>query len=183
MVRTAKVSDKLKQVKIFPQRLLLPETAEKLLNEIDSVKGVIRMLISGKNLPRKISCGPGTGIDVNHPDRIIIHVSGCAFELHVIVGEVLVEVDDESVVEELRKACERALPFSFELKRGYFIKTKATLTDYGKYGFKSKYDETINLEDERILGMVDPHAKLETNLCNIKAEETSLSKTAEEPIQ
>ena len=171
MVRTANKSDKLKQVKIFPQRLLLPETAEKLLNEIDSVKGVIRMLISGKNLPRKISCGPGTGMDVNHPDRIIIHVSGCAFELHVIVGEVLVEVEDESVVEELKKACERALPFSFEMKRGYFIKTKATLTDYGKYGFKSKHDETINLEDERMLGMVDPHAKLETNLCMVKTGE------------
>ncbi len=171
MVRTANKSDKLKQVKIFPQRLLLPETAEKLLNEIDSVKGVIRMLISGKNLPRKISCGPGTGMDVNHPDRIIIHVSGCAFELHVIVGEVLVEVEDESVVEDLKKACERALPFPFEMKRGYFIKTKATLTDYGKYGFKSKYDETINLEDERMLGMVDPHAKLETNLCMVKAGE------------
>ena len=171
MVRTANKSDKLKQVKIFPQRLLLPETAEKLLNEIDSVKGVIRMLISGKNLPRKITCGPGTGMDVNHPDRIIIHVSGCAFELHVIVGEVLVEVEDESVVEELKKACERALPFSFEMKRGYFIKTKATLTDYGKYGFKSKYDETINLEDERMLGMVDPHAKLETNLCMVKTGE------------
>ena len=171
MVRTANKSDKLKQVKIFPQRLLLPETAEKLLNEIDSVKGVIRMLISGKNLPRKITCGPGTGMDVNHPDRIIIHVSGCAFELHVIVGEVLVEVEDESVVEELKKACERALPFPFEMKRGYFIKTKATLTDYGKYGFKSKHDETINLEDERMLGMVDPHAKLETNLCMVKAGE------------
>ncbi len=171
MVRTANKSDKLKQVKIFPQRLLLPETAEKLLNEIDSVKGVIRMLISGKNLPRKITCGPGTGMDVNHPDRIIIHVSGCAFELHVIVGEVLVEVEDESVIEDLKKACERALPFPFEMKRGYFIKTKATLTDYGKYGFKSKYDESINLEDERMLGMVDPHAKLETNLCMVKAGE------------
>lgn len=171
MVRTAKVSNKLKQVRIFPQRLLLPESAEKLLNEIDSVKGVVRMLISGKNLPRKISCGPGTGMDVNHPDRIIIHVSGCAFELHVIVGEVLVEVEDESVVEELKKACERALPFSFEMKRGYFIKTKATLTDYGKYGFKSKFDETINLEDERTLGLIDPHAKLETSLCMVKAGE------------
>lgn len=171
MVRTANVSNKLKQVRIFPQRLLLPETAEKLLNEIDSVKGVVRMLISGKNLPRKISCGPGTGADVNHPDRVIIHVSGCAFELYVIVGEVLVEVEDESVVEELRNACERALPFPFEMKRGYFIKTKATLTDYGKYGFKSKFDETINLEDERTLGLIDPHAKLETSLCMVKAGE------------
>jgi methyl-coenzyme M reductase subunit D len=171
MVRTANKSDKLKQVRIFPQRLLLPETAEKLLNELDSVKGVVRMLISGKNLPRKITCGPGTGMDVNHPDRIIIHVSGCAFELHVIVGEVLVEVENESVVEDLKKACERALPFPFELKRGYFIKTKATLTDYGKYGFKSKVDETINLDDERMLGMVDPHAKLESNLCMVKTGE------------
>ncbi len=170
MVRTAIVSDKLKQIRIFPQRLLLPETAEKLLNELDSVKGVVRMLISGKNLPRKITCGPGTGKDVNHPDRIIIHVSGCAFELHVIVGEVLVEVDDESVVEEIKKACERALPFPFEMKRGYFIKSKPTLTDYGKYGFKSRTDETINLEDERILGLIDPHAKVETNLCIVKAE-------------
>lgn len=170
MVRTAIVSDKLKQIRIFPQRLLLPETAEKLLNELDSVKGVVRMLISGKNLPRKITCGPGTGKDVNHPDRIIIHVSGCAFELHVIVGEVLVEVDDESVVEEIKKACERALPFPFEMKRGYFIKSKPTLTDYGKYGFKSRTDETINLEDERMLGLIDPHAKVETNLCIVKAE-------------
>ena len=170
MVRTAIVSDKPKQIRIFPQRLLLPETAEKLLNELDSVKGLVRMLISGKNLPRKITCGPGTGMDVNHPDRIIIHVSGCAFELHVIVGEVIVEVDDESAVEEIRKACERALPFPFEMKRGYYIKTKATLTDYGKYGFKSKHDETINLEDERILGLVDPHAKVETNLCLVKPE-------------
>ena len=170
MVRTAIVSDKLKQIRIFPQRLLLPETAEKLLNELDSVKGVVRMLISGKNLPRTISCGPGTGKDVNHPDRIIINVSGCAFELHVIVGEVLVEVDDESAVEELKKACERALPFSFEMKRGYFIKSKPTLTDYGKYGFKSRTDETINLEDERILGLIDPHAKVEPNLCIVQAE-------------
>ena len=171
MVRTAKVTDKLKQVKIFPQRLLQPETAEKLLNELDQVKGVVRMLISGKNLPRKITCGPGTGKDVNHPDRIIIHVSGCAFELHVIVGEVLVEVEDESAVEELYKACERALPFPFEMKRGYFIKSKPTLTDYGKYGFKSRTDERINLDDERILGMVDPHAKVESNLCMVRSGE------------
>lgn len=170
MVRTATVTDKPKNIRIFPNRLLQPDTAEKLLNELDQVKGVIRMLISGKNLPRKITCGPGTGKDVNHPDRIIIHVGGCAFELHVIVGEVLVEVEDESAVEELKKACERALPFPFEFKRGYFIKRKPTLTDYGKYGFKSRTDETINLEDERLLGLIDPYAKVETNICMVRAE-------------
>ena len=171
MVKTASVTGKPIQIKIFPQRLLQPETAERLLNEIDHVNGVIRMLIGEKNLPRKVTCGPGTGTDVNHPNMEIIHVGDCAFELHVMVGEVIVELEDESTKEELRNACERALPFSFEFKQGFFIKKKATLTDYGKYGFKSKTDETINLEDERLLGLMDPHAKAENNLCVINPEE------------
>jgi len=171
MVKTASVTDKPIQIKVFPQRLLQPETAEKVLNEIDQVEGVIRMLLNGKNLPRKVTCGPGTGADVIHPDRRIIYVGGCAFELHIVVGEIIVEVEDESACERVRCACERALPFSFEFKRGHFIKRKPTLTDYGKYGFKSKSDETINLEDERILGLTDPHGKLETNLCVVKSEE------------
>ena len=171
MVKTASVTDKPIQVKVFPQRLLLPQTAEKVLNEIDQVKGVIRMLINGKNLPRKVTCGPGTGSDVNHPDRKIIYVGGCAFELHIVVGEIIVEVEDESACEGVKNACERALPFSFEFKRGHFIKRKPTLTDYGKYGFKSRTDERINLEDERMLGLIDPHAKAETNLCVIKTGE------------
>ncbi|VVB88930.1 Methyl-coenzyme M reductase II operon protein D [uncultured archaeon] len=159
------------QVRVFPKRLLQPETAEKVLNEIDKTKGVIRMLINGKNLPRKVTCGPGTGADVNHPDRKVIHVGDCALELHVIVGEILVEVEDENAVENVKAACERGLPFSFEFKRGHFIKRRPTLTDYGKYGFKSRTDEKINLEDERILGLTDPHARTETNLCVIKTEE------------
>ena len=170
MVNTASVTDKPIQIRVFPKRLLQPETAEKLLNEIDQTKGVIRMLLNGKNLPRKVTCGPGTGADVNHPDRMIINVGGCAFELHIIVGEVIVEVENESAMEDVKKACERALPFPFEFKRGHFIKRRPTLTDYGKYGFRSKTDERINLEDERILGLIDPHAIAETNLCVIDTE-------------
>jgi methyl-coenzyme M reductase subunit D len=171
MLKTATTVEKPIQIRVFPQRLLQPETAEKVLNEIDGVEGVIRMLINGKNLPRKITSGPGTGTDVNHPDRKIIHVGDCAFELHIIVGEILVEVDDEAAVERVRGACERAFPFPFEFKRGHFIKRRPTLTDYGKYGFRSKTDERLNLEDERILGLMDPHAKAEDNLCVIGTDE------------
>ncbi len=168
MTRGAQVTDKKPlQIRIFPRRLLLPETAEKVLNEIDRVDGVIRMLINGKNLPRKVTSGPGTGADVNHPDRKIIHVGDCAFELHIIVGEILVEVENESAVEKLKNVCEQVFPFPFELKRGHFIKKRPTLTDYGKYGFKAKDDERINLDDERLLGLIDPHAKAESNLCVI----------------
>lgn len=171
MEKAALATNKPIQVRVFPQRLLQPETAEKVLNEIDKVKGVMRMLINGKNLPRKVTCGPGTGADVNHPDRKIIHVGDCALELHIIVGEILVEVDDESAVEGVREACKRALPFPFEFKRGNFIKRKPTLTDYGKYGFRSKTDDRINLEDERMLGLMDPHAKADENICIIKTDE------------
>lgn len=171
MVKTASNTDKPLQVRIFPQRLLQPATAEKVLNEIDQVKGVIRMLINGKNLPRKVTCGPGTGTDVNHPDRKIIHVGDCAFELHIIVGEILVEVEDETALEGVRKACARALPFSFEFKRGHYIKRRPTLTDYGKYGFRSRTDERIGLEDERMLGLLDPDAKAEGNICVIGEKE------------
>ena len=164
-------TDKAIQVRVAPQRLLQPETAEKILNEIDGVDGVIRMLISGKNLPRKVTCGPGTGSDVNHPGMRVINVGDCAFELHVIVGEIIVEVEDENAMEEVRNACGRALPFPFEFKRGHFIKKKPTLTDYGKYGFKGKDDERINLEDERMLGLIDPHAKAEKNLCVIRKDD------------
>ncbi|GFO96861.1 methyl-coenzyme M reductase operon protein D [groundwater metagenome] len=175
MKKSAQATDKKPlQVRIFPRRLLQPETAEKVLNEIDRVEGVIRMLINGKNLPRKVTSGPGTGTDVNHPDRKIIHVGDCALELHIIVGEILVEIEDESSVEKLKKVCERVFPFPFEFKRGHFIKRRPTLTDYGKYGFRSKDDERINLEDERILGLLDPHAKAESNLCIIETESKSL---------
>ncbi len=170
MAKTTSATDKPIQVRVFPRRLLQPETAERVLNEIDKTKGVIRMLINGKNLPRKVTCGPGTGADVNHPDRRIIHVGDCAFELHIIVGEIIVEVEDEIAMEEVRKSCEQALPFPFEFKRGHFIKRKPTLTDYGKYGFKSKNDETINLEDKRMLGLTDPHTKVDTDLCMIKSD-------------
>jgi len=91
-------------------------------------------------------------------------------ELHIIVGEILVEVEDETAVERIRKACARALPFPFEFRRGHYIKRKPTLTDYGKYGFRSRTDERINLEDERMLGLVDPDAKAEDNICVIGTE-------------
>jgi len=45
MVRNASVTKKPIQVEIFPQQMLMPHTAEQLLNGIDKVPGVIRMLI------------------------------------------------------------------------------------------------------------------------------------------
>jgi len=171
MVRNASVTRKPIQVEIFPQKVLMPDTAEQLLNGIDKVPGVIRILIQGLSLPRQVTWGPGTGTPVNHPDRRIINVSGQAFELNIRVGRIQVEIEDRSVKENIRKVAEDNLPFPFEFREGFFIRRKATLVDYAKYGFKSKEDESINLDDERLLGLVDPKADPKDRICMLESED------------
>ncbi|NOR16975.1 methyl-coenzyme M reductase operon protein D [candidate division WOR-3 bacterium] len=171
MVRNASVTKKPIQVEIFPQKMLMPDTAEQLLNGIDKVPGVIRILIQGPSLPIQVTWGPGTGAPVNHPDRRIINVSGHAFELNIRVGRIQVEIEDRSVKENIRKVAEENLPFPFEFKEGFFIRRKATLVDYAKYGFKSKEDESINLEDKRLLGLVDPKADPKERICILESED------------
>ncbi|MBW6517146.1 MAG: methyl-coenzyme M reductase operon protein D [ANME-2 cluster archaeon] len=173
MVDTNSVSGKKKpiQVEIFPQRVLMPDTAEQLLNVIDKVPGVIRMVIQGPSLPNRVMCGPGAGTPVNHPDRRLINVSGHAFELNIRLGRVQVEIEDRSVKEKLRQVVAEVLPFPFEYREGFFIRTKATLTDYAKYGFRSRIDESINLDDERLLGLTDPKAKNKDRICMVGTTE------------
>ncbi len=171
MVRNASVTKKPIQVEIFPQQMLMPHTAEKLLNGIDKVPGVIRMLIQGPSLPMRVSCGPGTGAPVDHPDRRIINVSGHAFELNVRVGRIQVEIEDRSVKDKIRDVAKENLPFPFEFREGFFIRRKATLVDYAKYGFKSREDESINLDDERLLGLVDPKADPKERICILESKD------------
>ncbi len=146
------------QIGIFPSRLLGPSTAEKLLNEIAKVDGVIRILLQGPNLPVRTLHGAGKDVDARHQDRQIIVVGGTAFELTVRVGRIYVEVES-SAEEDLRKACERALKISFEFKKGHFLKRKPTTSDYAIYGT----DKTgqINLDDKRKLGLANRKAEIE----------------------
>jgi len=81
---------------------------------------------------------------------LLIEVSGQAFELCVKVGRIRLELESEKFFAGLKAACERALPFSFNIKRGKFFHTRRTITDYAKYG---------NTGDTRILGLIDPKAK------------------------
>lgn len=138
------------QVEITPQRYLTPATAQKLLNEIYSNGGVARITIHGPNLPRTIPYGPGKGTPIDENKDLLIEVAGQAFELSVKVGRVRLELESEEYMPGLKAACERALPFSFQIKRGKFFHTRPTLSDYAKYG---------DVEDKRILGLIDPKAK------------------------
>lgn len=135
------------QVEICPKRLLNPETAQMLLTELNKVDGILRAIIHGPRLPRKVSAGPGTGEDVRHTGRKVVQIADTALELSISVARIRLEVANADVKEEVRITCEKVLPFTFEFRDGLYFHNKATVSDYVKYGS----DVDIN-----ILGLSDP---------------------------
>jgi methyl-coenzyme M reductase subunit D len=138
------------QVEIVPSRFLMPASAQRLLNEIYGNGGLIRIMIHGPNLPRSVPYGPGRGAPIEENRDLLIEVGGQAFELCVKVGRIRLELESAKYFDGLKAACERALPISFQIRRGKFFHTRQTITDYAKFG---------NVEDTRILGLIDPKAK------------------------
>jgi len=69
-------------------------------------------------------------------------------QLRVQVGMVTIEVTDESVIEKIKAVCDGIFTqFPHQLQVGQFMKTRATLTDYAKYGPDA---------DEIMIGLTDP---------------------------
>jgi len=141
------------QVEIFPIRFLMPETTERLLNEIYKNGGILRISVHGPNLPRSIPFGPGKGAPIEENQDNLIQIGDQVLELTVKVGRIRLELESEKYLEGMKAACERALPFSFQIKRGKFFHDKLTVSDYAKFG------KMEDIEDKRILGLIDPKAK------------------------
>lgn len=141
------------QCRIVPLRMLSPETAEKLLNQVVRVKGVRKVLINGPNLPKIVPYGPARGKPNPNTNRRVITVGGTDVELQVQAGTITLEVEDTSVIDEIRGLCDAffsGLNFSCTVQEGKFMKTEPTLSDYAKYGPNA---------DKSLIGMVDPRKK------------------------
>ena len=140
------------QLRITPARYLNPETTEQLLNKIYEIGSVRRLILNGPNLPVTVPYGPARGMPNENSYRRTIKVCGEDYELHVHVGDILLELEEGSVVPKIKAACDEVfvdrLPYS--ISEGKFMRSNFTLTDYAKYG---------NVDDERILGMSDPKSK------------------------
>jgi methyl-coenzyme M reductase subunit D len=131
-------------IEIFPHRLLNLDTAEKLLNDLDAIDGIKRMLIHGPRLPP---------VNEGHPDRTII-VSGEEVNVQVKPGRILLEIESEEVIEDVKEICEENLPFGYNIHLGKFIRKQKTVTDTMKYG-----KELDEIPDEMI-GLTDQNAQL-----------------------
>ncbi|WP_214019395.1 methyl-coenzyme M reductase operon protein D [Methanoculleus sp.] len=136
------------QVRIVPIRMLKPRTAERLLNMLAGITGIRRMMIHGPGLPKIVPYGPARGSPNPHSDRRAIHVGDAEIALSLQVGEVILEVEDASVIEEIRSLCDGFfVKFPYRLQEGRFMKTAPTLVDYAKYGPDA---------DTTLIGLADP---------------------------
>ena len=91
-------------IEIFPHRLLSADTTEKLLNDLEDLKGVKRMVIQGQRLPPE---------EIN-PERQFITVKGEKIDLQVKTGRIMMEIEEEEIIEEVKKICDEILPFGYK---------------------------------------------------------------------
>ena len=149
---TAEIGGETVQLEIVPQRILSPETSEKLLGRIYDCDGIIRVSVYGSRLPDVVGYGPGTGEKVNHPLKKTIEVEGQQINMRVSLGRLRVEVDDEETALEIKKICEETFRFPFEFYKGTYFKKHSTVVDYAKMGSEA---------DELLIGMTDPKGKID----------------------
>jgi methyl-coenzyme M reductase subunit D len=140
---------RLLQLEIFPERLLNFETAQKLVDALNEIDGITRMVVHGPRLPAEDPENLLNGkFGIREPR--FLNIKGEKEELTVQVGRIWLEVEDSNVEKKVREACEKALPFSFELYEGMYLRTRKTVTDYVRRGEKV---------DDLSLGMFDPKDK------------------------
>ncbi len=132
-------------IEIFPHRYLSADTTENLLKDLDEIEGVKRMVLQGQRLPPAES---------EHPDRRIITLKGQEIDLQVKTGRVLMEIQEEAVIDEVRNVCENYLPFGFNIHVGTYIRKQKTVSDTLKYG------ETLDEVSDELVGLTDQNAQL-----------------------
>lgn len=132
-------------IEIFPHRLLNVDTAERLLNDLDGIDGIKKMIIHGPRLPP---------VREGHPDRRTMIINGEEVNVQVKPGRVLMEIESEEVIDKIREVCEDVLPFGYNIHIGHFIRKQKTVSDTLKYGA-----ELEEIPDEMV-GLTDQNAKL-----------------------
>jgi methyl-coenzyme M reductase subunit D len=142
-------------IEIFPHRLLSADTTEKLLNNLEDLDGVKRMVIQGQRLPPE---------EIN-PDRQSITVKGEEIDLQVKTGRVMMEIEEEEIIEEVKTICDDILPFGYNVHVGTFIRKQKTVTDDIKYG------EAVNDIPDEMVGLTDQNAQLSERATIIKKKD------------
>lgn len=142
-------------IEIFPHRLLGADTTEKLLNNLEKVEGVKRMVLQGQRLPK----------EEEDPDRKTITIHGEEVDLQVKTGRVLLEIEEEEIIDQIRTICDENLTFGYNIHVGTFIRKRKTVTDGIKYG-----DQLSDIPEDMV-GLTDQNAQLSERAVIIKKDD------------
>ena len=140
------------QLRSVPMRFLNPETVEILLDRLFRVGGIRRLVLNGPSIPATVPYGPARGTANPTTYRRTIQVCGEEYLLGVQVGTILLELEDSSLIPDIKAACDEVFAdkFPYGITEGIYMRSNMTTTDYAKYGI---------VDDVRILGMTDPKSK------------------------
>ena len=132
-------------IEIFPHRVLGSDTTEKLLNDLESLEDVRRTVLQGPRFPK----GEAT-LPPQYRERRVITVNGEKVVLQVKTARIFIELTMESTIDEIRKICEKHIPFGFDINqdRSQYIRRQKTVTDKIKYGNKELPDELVGMTDQ-----------------------------------
>ena len=152
---------RLLQVEIFPDRLLNVETAQALLNELNKISGITRMVVHGPRLPKDNPENLLAGkYNIREPQFLVI--MGEKIELTVQVGRIYVEMENPGIKEKIKEACRKTLPFPFEINEGIYIRRQKTISDYVRKGGKV---------DDISVGLFDPKAQPRSSCCSLNPDQ------------
>lgn len=140
------------QLRIVPMRFLNPETVEYLLDLLLKLGGIRRLVLNGPSIPATVPYGPARGTENSNTYRRTILVCGEEYMLGVQVGTIILELEDSSMIPDIKEVCDEVFAdkFPYGITEGIYMRSNMTTTDYAKYGI---------VEDARILGMTDPKSK------------------------
>ena len=112
---------------------------------MESLEDVRRTVIHGPRFPK----GEAT-LPKKYRERRVINVNGEDVVLQVKTARIFIELTMESTIEEIRKICEKHIPFGFDINqdRSHYIRKQKTVTDKIKYGKKELPDELVGMTDQ-----------------------------------
>ncbi|MDD1727533.1 MAG: methyl-coenzyme M reductase operon protein D [Methanospirillum sp.] len=146
------------QCRIIPLQMLRADNAEKFLDGLSYIPGIRRMLVHG---PGFSSENPKDHFkDKKTPLPVLsdVKISDQNVQMRVMMGDVIVEAADESVIEKVADFCIEFLQdMPVQILVGKFIKTEASLSDYL---------EKIPESDNDLIGLSDYKQRIDPVIIN-----------------
>ncbi|PKL60412.1 MAG: hypothetical protein CVV33_02805 [Methanomicrobiales archaeon HGW-Methanomicrobiales-4] len=118
------------QCRIIPIRMLEADNAEKFLDGLTCIPGIRRLLVHGPGYQKT----PEKSEDYylpQIPSSTGVKIAQQSINMHVLMGDVLIEALDERAINKIADFCEEFFnDFSYQILVGKFIKNEPSLSDY-----------------------------------------------------